>query len=32
VLVFDLTQDKSVAFVLKEKLAEFAAKEFVPRM
>jgi hypothetical protein len=32
VLVFDLTLDKSVAFVPKEKLAEFAAKEFVPKM
>jgi hypothetical protein len=32
VLVFDITMDKSVAFVPKEKLAEFAAKEFLPRM
>jgi hypothetical protein len=32
VLVFDLTVDKNVAFVPQEKLAEFAAKEFVPKM
>jgi hypothetical protein len=32
VLVFSLTLDKSVAFVPKEKLAEFVAKQVVPKM
>jgi hypothetical protein len=32
VLVISVTLDKSVPFVTKEKLAEFAAKQFVPKM
>jgi hypothetical protein len=32
VLVFSLTLDKSLAFVPKEKLAEFAAKQFAAKM